>query len=101
MHFRGRSLPIEKLERELRDLLKNELTTTGAYDIVIQPGADHEGDPIIVIEVKHNLVNRPIDLKEVIDADRAAKDLAWQKGERRFVLVDHIYDEKQKVAGVG
>ena len=90
----------KKLESELRNLLKSELTTAGAYDIAIHPAADHEGDPIIVIEVKHSLVDRPIDLKEVIDADRAVRDLAWQTGERRFVLVDHIYDEKQKVAGV-
>jgi hypothetical protein len=89
----------EKLERDLRDLLQNELGTAGAYDIVVHPDADHEGDPIVVVQVKHRLVNRPIHLKEVADADRAARDLAWGQGERRFVLVDHIYDEKQKVAG--
>jgi hypothetical protein len=90
----------ESLKRALRDVLTKELTSTGASDIDIHPGADHDGASIIVVEVKHSLVDKPIDVKEVIAAERAARDLAWETGERRFVLVDHLYDEKQKVAGV-
>lgn len=88
----------QALDRALRALLKEQLDATGAYDVAIHPDLDHDGDPILVVEVKHRLVDQPIELKNVLEADRAARDLAWQKGERRFLHVQHIFDEKQKVA---
>jgi hypothetical protein len=33
-----------------------------------------------------------------VRAAATARDLAWEQGELRFVYIDHIYDEKQKVA---
>ncbi len=93
----AQSVP-EKLENDLRALLGEKLDQAGAYDVVIHPDSDHDGDAIIVVEVKHRLVDRPIEFAEVMAADRAARDLAWQEGESRFLHVRHIYDEKQQVA---
>jgi len=86
------------LEKALSDLLRERLQVAGAESVAVQPDADHEGTPILAVEVKHHLVDRPIELNEVIAADRAARDLAWQMGERRFLHVEHVYDEKQQVA---
>lgn len=52
----------------------------------------------MVVQVKHRLLDRTLDLKKIIDADRAARDAAWAAGEHRFLHVSHIYDPKQKVA---
>ena len=87
-----------KLGQSLPALLRERLKAAGAHEVAVYPAADHEGDPILVVEVKHRLVDRPITLKELTDADRAARDLAWQEGERRFVHIEHLYDEKQTVA---
>ena len=70
----------------------------GIEDIRIEPGEDHEGDPVVYVLMKHRLLDQPIDLKEVIALDRRLRDFAWEKGVRTFVHVRHQYDEKQKIA---
>lgn len=88
----------EKVAAEVRRLIEHRLGPDGAYDIVVHPASDHDGDPIMVVQVKHRLLDRTLDLKKIIDADRAARDAAWAAGEHRFLHVSHIYDPKQKVA---
>jgi hypothetical protein len=94
----GDAVP-EALQRSLADLLRQQLEPTGAGDIAIYADADYAGNPVVLVRVKHRLVDRPIEVKELIEAERAARDLAWQQGERRFVLINHVWDERQKVAG--
>jgi hypothetical protein len=89
----------KNLEQTLRDLLRQRFEASGACDVVVYPDADYEGDPILVVEIKHQLVDRPVDPKEVIEAEGAARDLAWQEGERRFIYFRHDFDEKQRVIG--
>lgn len=86
------------LERAIRTLLLQRLQASGAEEVAIRAIADHHGDPIVVVEVKHHFVAEPLVLKDIIDAERAARDLAWEKGERRFVHFRHEYDERQEVA---
>ncbi|HEV2748762.1 MAG TPA: hypothetical protein VGW34_15880 [Allosphingosinicella sp.] len=64
-------------------------------DVVI--ANDHTGEPAIMVQVKHHLVPKPLSLKLIFEGDRAVRDAAWQKGERRFVYIVHQYDEKQEV----
>jgi hypothetical protein len=95
---RGEAVP-EALQRSIADLLRQQLEPTGAGDIAIYPDADYAGNPVVLVQVRHRLVDRPIQVKELIEAEQAARDLAWQQGERRFVLINHVWDERQKVAG--
>jgi hypothetical protein len=88
----------KKLERAMRSLLKDRLESAGAQDIVVHPDSDHDGDAVVAVEVKHHLVDHPIDLKEVMDADKAVRNLAWEEGERRFIHIRHVFDEKQRVS---
>jgi hypothetical protein len=95
--FPGNAVP-EALQRSLADLLRRRLGSAEVCDIDIKPELNHAGEPSVLVRVRHRLVDQPIRLEEVIEADTAARDLAWEQGERRFVYIDHIYDEKQKVA---
>lgn len=70
----------------------------GIEDIRIEPGEDHEGDPVVYVLMRHRLLDRPINVKDVIALDRQLRDFAWDKGIRRFVHVRHQYDEKQNIA---
>lgn len=86
---------------KVRAYLNRELARFGAHDIVITPGSDHDGDAVVFVQIKHRLSDAPIDLKSIMDADRQARDLAWENGEHRFVHLEHIYDPKQKVVIAG
>jgi hypothetical protein len=94
----GNAVP-EPLQRSRTDLLRQRLERAGACEIDIYPKFNHAGEPAVLVRVKHRLVDRPIEVREVIEAESAARDLVWEQGERRFVYIDHDYDEKQKVAG--
>ncbi len=78
------------LQRSLEDLLRQLLEPTGASEIAIYPDADYAGNPVVMVRVKHRLVDRPIEVKELIEAERAARDLAWPHGDRRFLLINHL-----------
>ncbi len=85
----------EPTAQEVRSLFERQ--PFGAHDVVFISSSDQDGDPIIVVEVKHRLVDQPLNLQEIFNADRAARDIAWRSGERRFLHVEHVYDPKQKV----
>jgi len=95
--FANVSVP-ETLKRSLTDLLLQRLELAGAVHVEIHPELDYSDTPIVSVTVKHRLVKRPLRIKEIVEADTKARDLAWEAGERRFVHVDHIYHEKQEVA---
>jgi hypothetical protein len=91
-HMAGIAVP-EPLQRALTEVLMRGLEAAGATEVIIRPDVDHTETPSVMVTVKHRLVERPIEVTELIDAEREARDLAWAQGERRFVYIDHDYDE--------
>jgi len=61
----------QALQQSLGELLLQRLEPTGAVDIAIYPDTGHDGNPIVQVQVKHRLVDRPIRVQEVIEAERA------------------------------
>ena len=90
----------EALTADIQALFRERLQRFGASDVIIVPDEDHDGDPVLRVEVKHTLVDEPVPLEDVLAVDRAARDLAQQKGEPRFLHVRHVFDEKQRLANV-
>jgi hypothetical protein len=86
------------LEKAIRALVKPRLRQLGIEHLTIEPGEDHDGDPVIYVDMRHRLLEQPIDIKDVIALGREIRDLAWNHGEHRFVHVRHHYDERQDVA---
>ena len=88
----------EATVRVLQDAARQKFAGTGVDDIRVTASEDHSGEPVIMVQIKHHLVPRALDLRKIIEGDSAVRDLAWERGERRFVYVRHQYDEKQEVA---
>jgi hypothetical protein len=86
------------LEKAIRALVKPRLRRLGIEHLTVKPGEDHDGDPVIYVDMRHRLLDDPIDLREVLAVGREIRDLAWKHGEHRFVHVRHHYDERQSVA---
>ncbi|MGA9583261.1 MAG: hypothetical protein WBR13_14975 [Allosphingosinicella sp.] len=76
---------------------RESFSEAGVENIDVVISNDHTGEPSIMVQVKHHLVPRPLSLKRIFEGDRAVRDAAWRRGERRFVYVTHLYDEKQEV----
>ena len=86
------------VEAAIRERVDSRLGSLGIEDVRIEPGEDHDGEPVVYVHLKHRLLDDPIDLANLIGLDRELRDVAWREGERRFVHVRHQYDEKQGVA---
>jgi hypothetical protein len=87
------------VEQAIRSFVETRLHPFGIESVRIEPGHDHDGDPVIYVFLKHRLLEKPIEIGNVIALDRELRDVAWQKGESRFLHIQHEYDEKQGVAG--
>jgi hypothetical protein len=81
----------------LQEAARDGFNDAGVDDIDVVISDDHTGEPAIVVQVKHRLVPRALDLKRIFEGDRSVRDAAWRSGERRFVYVVHQYDERQEV----
>ena len=87
----------QPVNEAIREVVKRQDAQLGIDDVRIEPGEDHDGDPVIYVTLKHRLLAQPINLDHVISLDRELRDTAWKSGESRFVHVRHQYDEKQGV----
>jgi hypothetical protein len=63
----------------------------------IQPGQDHDGDPVIHV---HTYVDRnevPVDIQGLLALDDRIWKEVWDLGEERFVHVRHHWDMDQPI----
>jgi hypothetical protein len=92
-----RAVP-EAVKRAVVGLLHERLSVFGVMDIDIYPSLNHQDEPAITVRIKIPLIEEPIDVKIIHAAESAARDLAWELGERRFLYTEHDYDENQQIA---
>lgn len=86
------------LSEELRLFLQTELASLAVSKIEIEDGNDHDGNAVINVVVRHKLINKPLNPIHWFRIDGKARDLAWKLGERRFVHIRHVFNNKQELA---
>lgn len=85
---------IEAVER----VLKERMGPFGFQGAKVDPGWDHDGDPVLFIEARYNLSDRPIDAGVTFGLLRALREALEAAGETRFPHIRHHLDEQQQVA---
>jgi hypothetical protein len=68
-------------------------------DIEIRVGEDHDGDPVLLIDVRHDLSTTLIEPVVLNDLAVEIQMRLLKLGEERFPLVRHHFSDEQKVAG--
>jgi hypothetical protein len=61
-------------------------------------GEDHDGDPVIFVDVEYDLSDTPVDLTVTSSLTTKLRDRLWDMGETRFPHIRHKFDENQTVA---
>ena len=69
----------------------------GLRSVEVRAGPDHDGDPAIFIEAKHDLSKKPIDPEVNAKLSMDLWQLLLDAGETRFPYVWHRYHELQTV----
>lgn len=84
---------IEAVQR----VLKERLDSLGFRKAQVYSGRDHDGDPVLFIDVRYNLIDKPIDTNATFGLLRALREALEEVGETRFPHVRHHFDNKQRV----
>lgn len=82
---------IALIERTIREVMSAYIVDT----IDVRAGEDHDGDPVIFIEVRYGLNDAPIDSAVTAGLLSLMRDRLWAAGERRFPHTRHLFDERQ------
>lgn len=77
----------ESTRRLIRDVLEQEVGTYGLERVEVRPDVDHDGDPVLRIEVVYQNPVEPDVLAGLVTPVRSA---LWDAGERRFPFLHNI-----------
>lgn len=83
----------------IEGVLRAEMAPFGLRNIEVIAGEDHDGDPVLFVEVTYDAEGRPIEPKVVAGLTTKLRDRLWELGETRFPHVRHAFPEQRKVAG--
>jgi hypothetical protein len=92
----------KKIETEIvdaiREVIDQDLAAMGVHLVDVISGEDHDGDPVIFIDLRVDLDGLPIDMRKMVGLTTRLRDRLWEMGETRFPHVrKHIPDAKQVV----
>jgi hypothetical protein len=82
---------IALIERTIRDAMSAYVVDS----IDVRAGEDHDGDPVIFIEVHYGLNDTPIDAEVTGRVVLTVSDQLLANGEFRFPHIRHLFDELQ------
>lgn len=81
---------VQLVTPKLRDVLGN----FGFRDATAKSGFDHDGDPVVFMEVHYGEAAPELDPQASIDATIKAMAEMRQHGDERFVHMNHIYPDE-------
>ena len=82
---------VELIERAIRE----HMSPLEPRAIDVRAAEDHAGEPAIFIEARYDLIGAPVDMRYASSILTPLRDLLWERGERRFPYVRHLFDERQ------
>jgi hypothetical protein len=88
----------DKVVETITSLFHERMNPFGLSDVVVRPGEDHDGDPVIFVDAVYALRPRPIEPQAIFDLESSRRDAVRALGERRFVHVIYKFNDAQKVA---
>ena len=88
----------ERTREVVTRALRDRLGPHGFREAEISAGEDHEGDPVIFVTARFDLVPRPIDASITFDMTSAIQDALATVGEERFPILSFDFDDRQEVA---
>lgn len=88
----------EQVTATVQRVLSDRLERFGFEGVVVCPGEDHDGDPVLFIDVQYRLSDEPIDATATFELVRALRVALRAVGETRFPHLRHHFDDRQQVA---
>ncbi len=81
----------------ITDTMRDSTQVVGLTDVRVQDGLDHDGEPVLFIEVTYDLSDTPIDVSATASLTTKLRDRLWAVGEKRFPHIRHKFSDLQKI----
>lgn len=93
----------DKIEPEviaaIDKIVRPAMAPFGFKKLKVRADEDHDGDPILAVEVFYSSDDVPIDTKVVAGLVAKVQDRLLQMGEERFAHIHHHFSDRRKVVG--
>lgn len=86
------------VRRAVEKVLSDRLGPAGFAGADIRADRDVDGDPILLVDVNYNFVDRPISSKITYGLPTEVRKALKSLGESRFPQIRHHFNEQQKIA---
>jgi hypothetical protein len=64
--------------------------------VLVNPGLDHDGDPVLFVHLKFRLVEPGIDPNLLSQSTSSVRCALWKMGERRFPHLRYDFHDSQE-----
>ena len=88
-----------EVDQTIRDVLEGLLSSQGLEGVLVNPGLDHDGDPVLFVHLKFHLVEPGIDPRRLSDSAITTCRALWKMGERRFPHLRYDLHDDQLILG--
>lgn len=88
-----------EVKQAISNAVEPILRSQGMEGVQVIPGLDHDGDPVLYVELKFRLVQPGVDPKILIKSGPAVRRALWALGERRFPHLRYDFNDYQRVLG--
>ena len=88
-----------EVEQTIRSVLEQHQSSQGLEDVQVNPGLDHDGDPVLFVHLKFRLVKPGIDPEILSQSTISVIRALWKIGERRFPHLRYDLHDDQRILG--
>jgi len=88
-----------EVEQTIRDTLEPILSSQGMESLEVIPGLDHDGDPVLFVEIKFRHVEPGVDLNALSQSTLAVRSALWANGESRYPHLRCDLHDDQRILG--
>lgn len=89
----------EEVLDAVKQTVRRELEPFGFRAVTVTAAEDHDGDPILLIEVDYGRKGHPVDPNVLAGLVTKLRNRLWDMGETRFPHIRHRYPESRKIVG--
>jgi hypothetical protein len=87
----------EPIDPAVKTAIRADMARFGYRSVMVEPGLDYDGDPVIWIDVHYEDSNDPVDTKAMADLVPKISRLVRTLGEDRFPHIRHDVCEDRSV----
>lgn len=88
-----------EVEQAIRSTLEPLLTSQGLEGMQVHPGLDHDGDPVLFVQLKFRLVEPGIDPNLLSQSTISVRRALRAIGERRYPHLRYDFHDDQRILG--